>query len=785
MAVQDHYRWLIEPPAHIVDPQECIRVRTLAAVTLVVTLLYAMVALVFAAVGDPRIGWLLLNLAISAALYGFTRTRHYQISIMLLPAAILIALLGLSAGNPRSQAGAVVIVPLLIAGFFWPPRPLIALAVVSALAAIWLVSQTPDAVSTIIFLLAVVGVQTAVTVFHHRLRHALQQRTDELTSSELRYRAIVENSPDAYYLLRTAYDAQQRIHDFEIIDVNEAGTKQLNQPREVLVGTTLKPRPEVWVARLFEGYRTVVESGQPYSEELKITADDGRQHWWYAILAVPLGDGVAVISREMTERKRAEEALRESQAWLQATIKSLPFDFWAMDVNGRYVLQNEHARETWGNNVGKLPEEIDLPGSVLEEWKTLNERAFAGEEIRAEVTYNRQGRQQYNYNVVVPVRDGERIIGIAGVDIDITETKQMEAKLRALLQAIPDFMARIRRDGTYLEAIHGADFTNMMFSERLVGKKVQEVLPPEIASQRMEAVLRALETGELQSYEYLFETELDDLRQFEARITPSGPDEALVMVRDVTARRQAETHALNLTLERERMELLRRFVGDHTHDLMTPLTIIKTSLYLLSRANSSQRRAEHVAKLQAQVDNLENMIRNMLMILRLDKPIEDEFEFVMQDLNALVARLVADYQPVAVSRGLILQQEMQPSLPLVAFDSEKMERALSNLIDNALKYTDSGGTVIVSTSTAPGGICLSVRDTGRGIPGADLPHVFDRFFRSDHSQTSIGGSGIGLAIVDKIVRAHGGYVEVESAEGQGSTFRIFLPLHVEIENRTG
>src|SRR5690606_1569796 len=154
MAVQDHYRWLIEPPAHIVDPQECIRVRTLAAVTLVVTLLYVMVALVFGVVDDPRIGWLLLNLAISAALYGLTRTRHYQISMMLLPVAILIALLGLSVGNPRSQALAVVIVPLLIAGFFWPPRLLLMLAVVSALAAIGLVSQMPDAVSTIIFLLA-------------------------------------------------------------------------------------------------------------------------------------------------------------------------------------------------------------------------------------------------------------------------------------------------------------------------------------------------------------------------------------------------------------------------------------------------------------------------------------------------------------------------------------------------------------------------------------------------------------------------------------------------------
>jgi PAS domain S-box-containing protein len=396
--------------------------------------------------------------------------------------------------------------------------------------------------------------------------------------------------------------------------------------------------------------------------------------------------------------------------------------------------------------------------------------------VRKEVVYDTEKGKRYTYNIVVPVRDAERSYGIAGVNIDITETKQMEARLRALLRAIPDFMARISRDGTYLEALHGADFDHLMNSDQMIGKSIYDILPLDAAALRMEYIHRALETGELQTYEYAAPALNGEMIDLEARITVTEPDEVLVMVRNITARKESEARAFDLGLERERIALLRRFVGDRTHDLMTPLTIIKTSLYLLGKANSAQRRDEQITKLGTQIDNLEAMIRNMLMILQLDKPIEDEFEFVLQDVNALIDRIVADHQPVAISRQQILQHDGQASLPLVQVDSEKLERALANLIDNALKYTAQGGKVVLTTGIVNNAVCISVRDNGRGIPGQDLPHIFDRFYRSEHSQSTAGGSGLGLAIVDKIVRAHGGYVEADSAPEQGSTFRVFLPL---------
>ncbi len=908
------YHQLTEPHPQIREADERVRVQLLAAVTLLVTFLSVLVLVMMAWLGDWRVVWIAVMLLVNAGLYILSRSLHYLISLRLLPLVMLIAVLGVSALNPRAQGAAIVILPVLVAGLFWSPRGLIGLTIASAAGATLVVvrsaSDFPSLLPTLIFLLVIAFIQVVNALHQYRIRQALGQRTHELSDSQNRFRAVIENTPDGYYLLRSVTDAHGQVVDFEIIDVNTAALAMSAAPRSALVGLRVKARNTPPTDRQFKIYKTMVDTHQPVHEETFVEQPDGSVRW-YSLLGIPVGDGLAVISSEITERKQAEEALRESenrfrhmadhapmlmwmsgpdgactyfnrgwleftgrteteelgrgwiagihpddvvtcmaayessyvlhepfqytyrlrrhdgvyrwiqdrgvprfsdtgmflgyigsavdvtdqietetalresQARLHAIIGSLPFELWAQDKDGRYVLQNATSTALWGSLIGKQTPERDLPAAVLAEWQANNQRALAGEMIRKEVVYPGERGLRYTYNIVVPIYVDNEILGIGGVNIDITETKQMEAKLRALLEAIPDFMARISREGVYLEVIHGSDFEDKRAPGEIIGMTVYNVMKPEAAEQRMQYIRQTLETGRLQAYEYPLIAPSGKAFQLEARIAPSGPDEVLLMVRDVTARREAETHRLNLSLERERIDLLRRFVGDRTHDLMTPLTIIKTSLYLLTKASSSQRRAEHVAKLQNQVDNLENMIRNMLMMLRLDKPIEDEFDFVLQDLNALAERLTADHQPVAISRGQILQFDGQASLPLVAFDGEKIERALSNLIDNALKYTETGGTVQVSTRAADRYVCVSVRDNGRGIPSADLPHVFDRFFRSQESQSAVGGSGLGLAIVDKIVRAHGGRVEAESEASQGSTFRIFLPLVTETEQRPG
>lgn len=905
MWIEGGIKSLIEPARSVTSPEAQNQARLLAALSLVVIIFYLLLTIVFMGGDDGRWVWALVSIPGTAIIYAISRSPRYRVGIQVLPVALLGTMLLLLINRPEIEVLLVMVVPVLIAGFFWSPIALAWLTLVSLSLGLVVVAPYSDIQNMMrrsLYILALASAQIIAAVLRRQMKRQLQQRTKELTTAETRFRAVIDNGPDGYFLLRSVRDPSGKIVDFEFADANANGIAQLNHTAATLIGTRMLSLPAEWIPRLFGHFKTVVETRTAHVDEIRSFSSDRRESWWYSVMAVAVEDGVAVTSREITEHKRVhdalresearfrniadsapvlmwvsepdkrityfnrawleftgreieqevdygwvtglhpddaedtlkmyetafdarkpyqmlyrlrradgeyrwllengvprfsdqgmflgylgsalditaqkaqEAALRESQAWLEAAMKSLPFDFWAMDVRGRYVLQNEHSRELWGNNIGKAPEELGLRPEVLREWKSLNAQAFAGQESRVEMVYQRGGDIRYHYNVVVPVHDGERIIGIAGVDIDITDTKQMEAKLRALLQAIPDFMARINREGVYLEAIHGGDFTDMMFSDQIVGKKIHQVLPREIADQRLSYVHRALDTGELQTYEYVLESPGSQLRNLEARVSVSGPDEVTVMVRDVTARKEAEERAMDLAMQSKHIELLRRFVGDRTHDLMTPLTILKTSLYLVEKSASANRRAEHLAKFSMQIDNLESMIRNMLMILRLDKPIEDEFEFELQDLNALMTRIVADHQPIAISRQQILLYVEQTNLPLLMFDAEKLERALSNLIDNALKYTPPGGTVSISTGLSGDTVRLTVRDNGRGIPSEDLPHIFDRFYRSADSLSVAGGSGLGLAIVDKIIKAHDGHIKAESEPGRGTAFHIYLPV---------
>jgi signal transduction histidine kinase len=131
--------------------------------------------------------------------------------------------------------------------------------------------------------------------------------------------------------------------------------------------------------------------------------------------------------------------------------------------------------------------------------------------------------------------------------------------------------------------------------------------------------------------------------------------------------------------------------------------------------------------------------------------------------------------PRARDKGITITVEAAGDLPRVAADSRRLARALDNLLDNAITYTDRGGRITLAAMAADHGVTLSVTDTGQGIGPEDLPHVFERFFRVA-GQSRGGGTGLGLAIVREIVIAHGGSVSCDSTPGSGSVFRVELPI---------
>ena len=149
-------------------------------------------------------------------------------------------------------------------------------------------------------------------------------------------------------------------------------------------------------------------------------------------------------------------------------------------------------------------------------------------------------------------------------------------------------------------------------------------------------------------------------------------------------------------------------------------------------------------------------------------------------LEVLVDDAVEQLRPTAVAAGINLQLHPGVTGALVACDDRQVVSAIANLIDNAVKYSEPGNPVTVSTALVGDVVEVAVRDAGIGIPSRDLERIFERFYRVDQARSrSTGGTGLGLAIVRHVARAHGGDITVESVEGQGSTFRLVLPLQPE------
>ncbi len=224
----------------------------------------------------------------------------------------------------------------------------------------------------------------------------------------------------------------------------------------------------------------------------------------------------------------------------------------------------------------------------------------------------------------------------------------------------------------------------------------------------------------------------------------------------------------------EERDALRRFVADASHELRTPITALQTFTDLLqgSAADDPQARAEFLAESQKQLARLEWITRNLLDLSRLEAGIE-ALDLAACDAAEMTRSVGATFDPLAGEKGIELVVDL-PQEPLeVRCDRSRIELALSNLLQNALKFTPAGGQVELGCEAGEGLVRWSVQDNGVGISPEDQPHIFERFFRG--ANAGVEGSGLGLAIVHSIVQAHGGKVWAESDPGRGSKFTLVLP----------
>ncbi len=225
--------------------------------------------------------------------------------------------------------------------------------------------------------------------------------------------------------------------------------------------------------------------------------------------------------------------------------------------------------------------------------------------------------------------------------------------------------------------------------------------------------------------------------------------------------------------EKETKEEMRRFISDASHELRTPLTSIRGFLEVLLRGAADQPDQLYKAlnSMHSESERLTKLVHDLLLLTKLDRT--PHIELTAGRLDSMIRDMEPQLRILAGSRTLEL--DIEPDV-ICSFDTDKMKQVILNLFHNAVQHTDPvKGRIVISLVAGDDGVNLSVQDNGPGICASHLPHVFDRFYRSDSSRTrKYGGAGLGLAITKSIVNAHGGTISVESREGEGCTFRCQL-----------
>lgn len=291
-----------------------------------------------------------------------------------------------------------------------------------------------------------------------------------------------------------------------------------------------------------------------------------------------------------------------------------------------------------------------------------------------------------------------------------------------------------------------------------------------IRSAELEALVRqAFETGAPQNQEIAIKSGLGrSNRYFEVNVVPIGDmaariNDVVAVFHDISRMRRLE-------------ELRREFVANVSHELKTPLSIFQGYLETLEEPGlEPTQTAEIIGIMKRHSHRLNTILEDLLDLAKLEARTE-QLRGAHIDLGEFMTELCRDWEPRCATKKVFLKTETPNDLPVLWADPQRLNQAITNLLQNALKYTEPGGTITIEIGCNSQGIILGVTDTGLGIPPDDLPHIFERFYRVEKGRSrESGGTGLGLAIVKHIMALHGGSAEASSVYGQGTRLSLIFP----------
>jgi PAS domain S-box-containing protein len=631
---------------------------------------------------------------------------------------------------------------------------------------------------------------------------AMVEETTRLRRAEQEVGRILERIGDAF----VAFD-----RDLRYTYVNaKAGELFGREPESLLGRLYLEEYPEAEGSSFHRAYVRALEEQRP------VVLEEHYAPWdrWFENRVYPSADGLAVFFTEITDRRRAEKALREATELLDALHRSAPVAIATIAPDGALTSWSAGGERLLGwreeELLGKGP--VIVPEDLLDEARALYARAAAGETIVGFETQrlHRDGSRVDVSLSAAPLRDaGGAVTGIVGVLTDLSERRQAEETLREsearMRLALETAGMGIWEMDLAEERAFSDARTAEIFGHHPPASAAEffELLHPDDRERVAAEIEAATEEGAPYSTEFRVRTPFGETRWVHAagtviRDEHGEPARMIGVALDVTEQKRAEEELRALTAELEarvaartreldsaRAEAERanaaksEFLSRMSHELRTPLNAILGFAQLLERDGLAREQRESVEQILTAGRHLLELVEELLDVARIESGVL-ELEAQPLLLAEVVERALELVQPLADAGQIALGRCPHEARELrVLADRQRLLQVVLNLLSNAVKFNRVGGRVDVTC--ARGGeerVVLSVHDTGVGLSEADALRVFLPFERV-HSPVQVEGTGLGLSVAKALVEAMGGTIGVESTPGEGSRFYVELPLAPE------
>ena len=475
-----------------------------------------------------------------------------------------------------------------------------------------------------------------------RLRKLAEQK---MVESEEKFRSLAESSPNMIFINKNGKVVYVNKTAEELLGYSKGEFYSPSFDLMAIIAPEYRDKIKENLAKHFKG-----EDIPPYDYAL-IARGGKRIEAEIATKVIKYEEGIAILGvvTDVTFRKRAENALRENQLLLRSVIDNIPLDIFALGKDGKYFLQNNTCLKSWGDVIGKKPEDVTHDQATLAIWQRNNESAFAGKEVREDTSSLVMGQKKYLHNIITPLRDNGEIIGVLGINIDITRQKELEQT----------------KDG----------FVNMV-----------------------------------------------------------------------------------------------------SHELQTPVAIVRECISQVVEGmhdGLNPKQKEVLGTALKSLDRLSRLVRDTLNISRIESG-KMALKKERFDMGALIKEVTGSFRLSVLEKGLGLKETLPQNKIEILADRDKITEILTNLIGNAVKFTDKG-SVDVTLADGPQQIEVAVSDSGTGISREDMGKLFHKFEQFGKAAAEGKGTGLGLVITRSLIELHGGKITVGSEPGKGSKFSFTLP----------